>query len=155
MTRPAYRPGPAAALSHAVTRARAIVHDWLHAFAGRAAAAPPPPRQLRPALVPESLSDLHGPDAGTVELPVSLYWSAGSSRFDLADLHRVASLYEAVLGTAWTVEEAAEYVNPALLVQVWPKIGMGPRQRRAWHDRFPELAARHAEARRESSSAAA
>lgn len=41
-----------------------------------------------PDRVPESLSDLHGPTAGTVPLPLHLSWS-GAGRYDVTQLRRL------------------------------------------------------------------
>jgi hypothetical protein len=117
---------------HAVTA-------WGHGLAGRRrATVTPARRQLRPVIVPESLDDLHGPASGAVELPVRLCWS-GSRRFDLADLDQAADMYEAVLDVATAVDDVAGYLNPDLLVQVWPVLGLTRVKQAAWEDRFPVL----------------
>jgi hypothetical protein len=94
---------------------------------------------MRPVIVPASLEDLHGPSAGTVELPVRLYWSAGSRRFDLSDPDQAAALYDAVLDAASCPGDLSDYLNPGLLESTWPVLGMNRVKRDAWEARFPQL----------------
>ncbi|MGH7733576.1 MAG: hypothetical protein ACREOE_07735, partial [Gemmatimonadales bacterium] len=89
--------------------------------------------------MPETLDDLHGPASGPVELPVRLYWSAGSRTFDLDSRHEAADMYEAVLDAAGSRADLAHYLNAGLLVQVWPVLGMNRAKRAAWENRFPVL----------------
>ncbi len=89
-------------------------------------------------MVPASLDDLRGPASGVVELPVRLYWS-GSRQFDLADPHQAADLCEAVLDTAATAGDIADWLNADLLIRAWPVLGMGRAKRDAWESRFPVL----------------
>lgn len=74
-----------------------------------------------------------------MELPVRLYWSAGSRRFDLSSPHEAADLYESVLDAAASRSDIVRYLNPALLIQVWPVLGLSRAKRAAWEDRFPVL----------------
>jgi hypothetical protein len=118
---------------------RRAVTAWRDGRAGRRQEIPAPARrQLRPVVVPESLDDLRGPASGAVELPVRLCWS-GSRRFDLADLNQAADMYEAVLDVATAVDDLAGYLNPDLLVQVWPVLGLTRVKQATWEDRFPVL----------------
>ena len=89
--------------------------------------------------VPDALEDLRGPVDGVVELPVRLYYSAGSRSFDLSSPHETADLYEAVLDKAASADDLARYLNPDLLVQVWPLLGMNRAKRAAWESQFPTL----------------
>lgn len=93
----------------------------------------------RPVLVPGTLDELHGPAAGVVELPVRLYWSAGSSRFDLSSPDEAADMYEAVLDAASSSSDLAGYLNAGLLIRVWPLLGLSRARRAAWESRFPVL----------------
>ncbi|MGB4776835.1 hypothetical protein [Microbacterium sp.] len=95
---------------------------------------------LPPVPVPTSLSDLRGPDEGTVTLPVYLDWSATSS-YDLGIPRRVRSLYEVVLREAKTVDEVSVHLNARTLAAVWDELRLPPRIRRAWEHRFAELGA--------------
>jgi hypothetical protein len=115
---------------------------WPLARLGRLAPRPaqaPAPRTLRPVVMPETLEDLRGPASGPVELPVRLYWSAGSRTFDLDSRHEAADMYEAVLDVASSRGDLARYLNAGLLVQVWPVLGMNRAKRAAWENRFPVL----------------
>jgi hypothetical protein len=94
---------------------------------------------MRPVIVPASLDDLHGPSAGTVELPVRLYWSAGSRRFDVSDPDQAAALYDAVLDAASCPGDLSDYLNPGLLESTWPVLSMSRVKRDAWEARFPQL----------------
>jgi hypothetical protein len=98
-----------------------------------------PGQRLRPAVVPARLDDLRGPANGVVELPVRLYWSAGSGRFDLADPDQVAAMCDAVLDAAATVDDITSFLNARLLVSVWPVLGIDRVRREAWENRFPVL----------------
>lgn len=99
----------------------------------------PRDRARRPVAVPASLDDLRGPAHGVVELPVRLYWSAGSGRFDLADHDQAAALYDAVLDAAAGVDDITEYLNARLITRLWPVLSVGRVKREAWESRFPEL----------------
>jgi len=94
---------------------------------------------LRPVILPESLDDLRGPASGLVELPVRLYWSAGSRRFDLASRDDVADYCESVLDTASACSDLVRYLNAGLLIGTWPVLGLSRAKRAAWEDRFPVL----------------
>ena len=54
----------------------------------------------RPVLVAASLAGLRGPAAGTVELPLHLFWSAADRRFSLDDPAEQREVYQIVLGEA-------------------------------------------------------
>jgi hypothetical protein len=90
-------------------------------------------------IVPASLDDLRGPASGVVELPVSLYWSAGPRRFDLADPDQAADLCEAVLDAAAAAADLTTYLNAGVLTRAWPVLGMSRAKRAAWENRFPVL----------------
>ncbi len=125
--------GVAAAWRRSLARLSRLVPRRLRA------AHAPAPGMLRPVVMPETLDDLHGPASGTVELPVCLYWSAGSRTFDLDSRHEAADMYEAVLDVASSRADLARYLNAGLLVQVWPVLGMNRAKRAAWENRFPVL----------------
>jgi len=114
---------------------------WLRGLVPGETAAPAEvtARQLRPVVVPGSLEDLHGPGSGVLELPVRLYWSSGSRRFDLADPDQVAAMYDAVLDGAAVIGDITGHLNAGLLVRAWPDLGMSRAKREAWENRFPVL----------------
>lgn len=89
--------------------------------------------------LPETLEDLRGPVDGVVELPVRLYYSAGSRSFDLSSPDETADLYEAVMDKASSAGDLVRYLNPGLLIQVWALLGMERDKRSAWESRFPVL----------------
>lgn len=97
------------------------------------------PATLRPAIVPDTLDDLRGPADGVVELPVRLYWSAGSRRFDLSSPDDAADYCESVLDAASSRSDLVRYLNAGLLIGVWPLLGLSRAKRAAWEDRFPVL----------------
>lgn len=88
------------------------------------------------------LADLHGPADGVHEPPRRLWWS-GEPSVNFGNLGEVALFYEAVLDTATAAEDLADWLNPALLMELWPSLGMQPGQRKAWESLNPQLG--HAE----------
>jgi hypothetical protein len=103
-------------------------------------------RPGRSACVIASLKDLHGPAAGTVTLPLRLYWSGPSPVFDLGDGWDLEWLYETVLVEAIDADELAAYLNEDLLIRQWPGLYLPKGVRRAWEERHPVLARRRAAA---------
>jgi hypothetical protein len=141
-------PAARSTVGHGAVTARQRTLAFVRAAAegGRALAGRPKaeqaltgPRPPRPVIVPASLDDLRGPASGVVELPVRLYWSAGSRRFDLADPHQAADLCEAVLDAAATAADITAYLNAGLLIRAWPVLGVSRARRDAWENRFPVL----------------
>jgi hypothetical protein len=124
----------------ALGRARRRGLSWLGGWPARLGIAPAAtPRRFRPVIVPASLDDLRGPASGVEELPVRLYWSAGSRQFDLADPDQVTAMCEAVIDAAATIGDITSYLNGDLLVRAWPGLGMNRAKRDAWEARFPAL----------------
>jgi hypothetical protein len=141
-------PATRLAVGHGAAAAWQRARAWVRAAGGRrgtaaarrqAEQAVAGPRHPRPVIVPASLDDLRGPASGVVELPLRLYWSAGSRRFDLADPHQAADLCEAILDTAATAADITAYLNADLLIRAWPAVGMSRAKRDAWESRFPVL----------------
>lgn len=105
-------------------------------------AAPLPSRYADvPERIPESLSDLHGPTAGTVPLPLHLSWS-GAGRYDVTDPSGRLRLYQIVL-TEGLRADIERFLNAGYLMTVWPKLRrlLHPGYVRPWEERFPELVA--------------
>ena len=96
-------------------------------------------------VVAESLDDLRGPTAGTVNLPQHLDWS-GNARYDLDKPARLASMYRTVLNEANSADDLRAWIDGRLLVQLWPTLWLPPQLRRLWESRFPELASPRTEA---------
>jgi hypothetical protein len=112
-----------------------------------AAAAAVPAFTLRPAFVPGSLDDLHGPASGPVTLPHRLYWTRGGRVFDLDDLDDALDAYEAVLDAAGSLADVARFLNGELIAGLWPEICVARDKRAAWEQAFPQLRQRRLAAR--------
>ena len=96
-------------------------------------------RDLKPYFTVDSLEDLQGPAHGVFELPVSVFWS-GDPRFDL-DVPGVRDyFYQSVLSNGST-EHISQYLNPELLLEVWPTLPLDQRVVELWHAQHPHLAA--------------
>lgn len=96
-------------------------------------------RPGRPVLVVPDLADLQGPDAGTVELPLWLFWSRPDRTFDLDDPEMRKWMYEIVLREAGSVEDLTTYLDRDTLIALWPRLYLSKGVRRAWEDRHPAL----------------
>jgi hypothetical protein len=94
----------------------------------------------KPYVVAESLDELRGPTAGNVTLPRHLDWS-GRGVYDLDKPARLASMYKTVLNEAATVDDLRTWIDGRQLVRLWPTFWLPASLRRAWEQRFPELAA--------------
>ena len=92
----------------------------------------------KPFFVPDSISELHGPDSGQVVLPIFIDWTLAST-FDMSNAVRVRSLYAKVLIESPDEETVATYVNGAVLLREWPKLRLPSYVRHAWEQRHPEL----------------
>jgi transcriptional regulator with XRE-family HTH domain len=68
---------------------------------------------------------------GRVQLPLHLNWSQPGREFDLADRRQRARVYEIVLREG-TRQDISEYVDGALLVDLWPELILPTQVRRAW-----------------------
>jgi len=96
-------------------------------------------RPGRPVLVVPDLADLRGPDAGTVELPLWLYWSRPDRTFDLDEPEMRKWMYEIALREAGSVEDLTTYLDRDTLIALWPRLYLPKGVRRAWEDRHPAL----------------
>lgn len=108
----------------------------------RAAVAVRTQHQARPgrrAIVVTELVSLRGPDHGTVELPLRLFWSSGDRSFDLDTLSTRCWLYQTVLREAARPADLTEYLNHGVLVSVWPDLRLPAGVRRAWEEMHPVL----------------
>ena len=105
-------------------------------------------RDIVPYEVPASISALHGPATGMLELPITVHW--GPQRlFDLdrPGLRRAA--YRAIVREGTTADQEA-LLNAGLLTQVWPDLLLPERCRTLWETTFSELVEpRQQESRRE------
>lgn len=67
----------------------------------------------------------------TVVLPVHLNWSVSGRAYDVRDRRQRARLYEIVLREGGP-DELFEYIDGALLVDLWPELVLPRQVRRAW-----------------------
>ena len=102
------------------------------------------PYQARPGrrvLVIDDLADLRGPVAGTVALPLRLFWSLPDHRFDLDDPDTRLWYYQTVLREASRAEDLSTHLDAATLVRLWPDLYLPKGVRRAWEERHQSLRA--------------
>lgn len=66
-----------------------------------------------------------------VQLPLHLNWTQPGREFDLADRRQRARVYEIVLREG-TPRDITDYVDGALLVDLWPDLILPAEVRRAW-----------------------
>lgn len=96
---------------------------------------------VRPHAVPAALNQLIGPVRGEVSLPRAPAWRPRRT-FDLEESDSRRLLYEVVVKEANPSSELGEYLDRALLIELWPRLMLPARCRRVWEDRFPELGRR-------------
>jgi hypothetical protein len=94
-------------------------------------------RPGRGVLVAGDLAELRGPTAGTVELPIWLFWYPDRS-FDLDEPGMLPWMYQVVLREAARAEDLA-YLNGERLIALWPDLYLPGGVRQAWEDRHPGL----------------
>jgi hypothetical protein len=92
----------------------------------------------RPHPVPDSLEELDGPVQGEVVLPTHLDWGPHRA-YHLASLSDSRLLYERVIREALRIEDLREYLNGALLIDLWPTLFLPPRLRTLWERKFAVL----------------
>jgi hypothetical protein len=68
---------------------------------------------------------------GRVRLPLHLNWSQPGREFDLSDRRQRARVYEIVLREG-TREDICDYLDGALLVDLWPELVLPAPLRREW-----------------------
>lgn len=68
---------------------------------------------------------------GRVRLPLHLNWSHPGREFDLADRRQRARVYEIVLREG-TAQDIVDYIDGALLVDLWPELILPAQIRREW-----------------------
>ncbi|HEY6276274.1 MAG TPA: helix-turn-helix transcriptional regulator [Streptosporangiaceae bacterium] len=68
---------------------------------------------------------------GRVRLPLHLDWSQSGREFDLSDRRQRARVYEIVLREG-VGEDIRDYIDGALLVDLWPDLVLPAPVRRAW-----------------------
>ncbi|GAA0315353.1 hypothetical protein NE235_28110 [Actinoallomurus spadix] len=97
-----------------------------------------------PQWIPWSLSDLHGPREGVVDLPLDLCWS-GRTRYDVGRFRQRVALYNLVI-VQGLQEHYPRFLDPQHLIDAWPLLRrrLGEGYVEAWENRFVELAGRGA-----------
>jgi hypothetical protein len=93
---------------------------------------------IRPYMVPESLSELDGPTSGLVDLPTGLDWSQ-QRRYDLSIDKDRRRLYETVIREAMDPSDLRRFLDEGLLLQLWPSLWLPVRAKSLWQERFPQL----------------
>jgi hypothetical protein len=94
--------------------------------------------EQRPYLATETLDELVGPTDGIIDLPQRLDWSE-QGRYNLDDLRELCLMYERVLRESMNVADLRNYLNGAMLRQVWSRLFLPRRVRDLWEGRFPAL----------------
>jgi len=93
----------------------------------------------RPYAVPTALDVLAGPLVGMVDLPARLAWT-GRTRYDLTSEADRAVMYERVLVEAGSIDDLVHLINGRELLRVWSRLYLPRQVRRAWEERFHDLA---------------
>ncbi|MFJ5223633.1 transcriptional regulator [Streptomyces sp. NPDC088400] len=90
--------------------------------------------------LPAGLSELAGPEHGTVSLPLHLAWS-GLTTFDL-DRPRLRMSYYRVVLAEGQRDDLVRYLNHDLLLGLWPTLRslVSRDVREVWESSFGELA---------------
>ena len=106
----------------------------------------PPSRvyQHRPVLVVADLADLRGPSAGTVTLPLWLFWSGGSAEdgvFNVDNPVSRSALYRTVVREARKPSDLTDLLHRDFLVGMWPELSwrLPGAVREAWEAQHPVL----------------
>ncbi|WP_227997519.1 hypothetical protein [Nocardia australiensis] len=95
--------------------------------------------EVTPYEVVDSLTELHGPEHGTLHLPVELAWS-GRTEFDLSDDYDQTAAYKIVLEEG-TRRHLRELVSGRLLSAIWSQMRPARPVRALWENKFPQLRA--------------
>jgi hypothetical protein len=97
-------------------------------------------RDTIPYDTPSSLDALHGPAAGVLTLPITVYWGP-QREFDLSDHDAVLKAYRNIVREGTTAVQEAT-LHAATLQRVWHGLQLPTRCRTIWETQFPELAQR-------------
>lgn len=94
-------------------------------------------RDVKPYEAPFSLSELAGPETGSLALPRNVYWGPWpEAQLDVRS--DVVKAYEAILREGRASDQIA-LLNRELLLAVWRQLVLPVRVRELWESRFPEL----------------
>src|SRR5487761_218231 len=94
-------------------------------------------RPGREVLVAASLAELQGAVAGTVELPLWLFWYPDRT-FDLDEPGMLAWVYQIVLREAGSAGDLG-YLNGDMLISLWADLFLPRGVRQAWEEQHPVL----------------
>lgn len=95
-------------------------------------------RDIVPYEVPSSLSALHGPATGVIELPITVHWGP-RREFDLGDDGQRRAAYRAIVREG-TPDDQERLLNERLLRREWAELVLPERCRATWEAAFPDLA---------------
>jgi hypothetical protein len=96
-------------------------------------------RPGRRAIVVTDLAGLRGPDHGTVELPLRLFWSSQDRHFDLDSPSTRRCIYQTILREAARSSDLTHHLNRGMLISLWPGLRLPAGVRRAWEELHPVL----------------
>ena len=96
-------------------------------------------RPGRRAIVVTDLASLRGPDHGTVELPLRLFWSSQDRHFDLDSPSTRRCIYQTILREAARSSDLTHYLNRGMLISLWPGLRLPAGVRRAWEELHPVM----------------
>jgi len=99
-------------------------------------------RYAKPVVLPQNLALLTGPTSGIVHLPHHLDWS-GDPTYDLDRPGRIIDLYRTVIHEATSPDDLHVYLDETTVKRLWSYIWLSPANRRAWEEKFPQLAQLH------------
>lgn len=91
-----------------------------------------------PIETPDQLSDLHGPETGVLNLPLTVYWGP-DHLLPINTDNDVICAYREILWRA-SAEQLCELINEKHLRRLWQAINPSTRVRTLWETKFPELA---------------
>jgi hypothetical protein len=95
----------------------------------------------RPVFVPDDLSALRGPVAGTVVLPAVLDWTP-LNRYEMNDESDRLRLIETVLSEALSEDDVASFVDQETMARSWGRLRLPKRVRHVWESVHPRLASK-------------
>ena len=92
----------------------------------------------RPITVADDLARLRGPVTGKVSLLLVLDWTPHGA-YDIDDEQSRCSMYQVVLREAFKESQLEEYLNEALLRQLWSTMFLPRLIREEWETQHPSL----------------
>ncbi|HEV2637910.1 MAG TPA: hypothetical protein VGX23_22355 [Actinocrinis sp.] len=99
-------------------------------------------RYAKPVVLPQDLALLAGPTSGIVHLPRHLDWF-GNPTYDLDRPGRIIDLCRTVINEATDPDDLHTYLDEITVKRLWSYMWLSPATRRAWEEKFPQLAQLH------------